>query len=219
MSKLTKRFVESVIPTSKGHVIWDDELPCFGLRVYPSGKRSYLVQYRAKGRSRRYTIGIHGVWTPETARCEAKALLGQIAQGEDPAAEREEKRRAVTVRELCEQYIADMEAGLVLGKGGRPKKATTVATDVGRIRRHIIPLLGTRRIKDITKPDMNNLMKDIIAGKTRVVMKTETLDDAKRHFLSTPRGQTGVRHFARTSGASMAHYECSFGPPMSAEVW
>lgn len=175
MTKLTKRFVEAVEPQSKGHVVWDDELPGFGLRVYPSGKRSYLIQYRAKGRSRRYTIGIHGVWTPETARREAKALLGQIAQGEDPAAEREEERRAVTVRELCEQYIADMEAGLVLGKGGRAKKATTVATDVGRIRRHIIPLLGTRRIKDITKPDMNNLMKDIIAGKTRVVMKTEKL--------------------------------------------
>lgn len=175
MTKLTKRSVEAVQPQSKGHVVWDDELPGFGLRVYPSGKRSYLIQYRAKGRSRRYTIGIHGVWTPETARREAKALLGQIAQGEDPAAEREEERRAVTVRELCEQYIADMEAGLVLGKGGRPKKATTVATDVGRIRRHIIPLLGTRRIKDITKPDMNNLMKDIIAGKTRVVMKTEKL--------------------------------------------
>ncbi|MEL7107609.1 MAG: integrase, partial [Pseudomonadota bacterium] len=52
MSKLTKRFVESVAPRSKGHVEWDDELPCFGLRVYPSGKRSYLLLYRAKGRSR-----------------------------------------------------------------------------------------------------------------------------------------------------------------------
>ncbi len=68
-----------------------------------------------------------------------------------------------------------MEAGLVLGKGGRPKKATTVATNVGRIRRHIIPLLGTRRVEDVTKPDMNNLMEDIIAGKTSVVMKTEKL--------------------------------------------
>ncbi|MBF9050270.1 integrase arm-type DNA-binding domain-containing protein [Roseobacter sp. HKCCD9010] len=175
MSKLTKRFVESITPRSKGHVVWDDELPCFGLRVYPSGKRSYLLQYRAKGRSRRYTIGIHGIWTPETARREAKALLGQIAQGEDPATERAEERRAVTVKQLCEQYIADMEAGLILGKGGRPKKPKTIETDIGRIRRHIIPLLGTRRIKDITKPDMNNLMKDIIAGKTRVVMKTEKL--------------------------------------------
>src|SRR3546814_18980978 len=68
-----------------------------------------------------------------------------------------------------------MEAGLILGKGGRPKKDTTIATDVGRIRRHIIPLLGTRRVRDITKPDMHNLMKDIIAGKTSVTMKTEKL--------------------------------------------
>ncbi len=175
MAKITKRTVDGAEPQTKDYIIWDDELPGFGLRVFPSGKRSYVIQYRARGRSRRYAIGLHGVWTPETARREAKVRLGDVAQGDDPAAEREEERRAVTVRELCEQYIADMEAGLVLGKGGRPKKAATVATDVGRIRRHIIPLLGTRRIKDITKPDMNNLMKDIIAGKTRVVMKTEKL--------------------------------------------
>ena len=68
MTKLTKRFVEAVEPQSKDHVIWDDELPCFGLRIYPSGQRSYLVQYRAKGRSRRHTIGLHRAWTPETAR-------------------------------------------------------------------------------------------------------------------------------------------------------
>lgn len=174
MTKLTKRFVVAVEPQNKGHVVWD-ELPGFGLRVYPSGKRSYIVQYRARGRSRRYTIGLHGVWTPETARREAKALLGQVAQGGDPAEEREEDRKALTIKQLCEQYISDMEAGLILGKGGRPKKDTTIATDVGRIRRHIIPLLGTRRVRDITKPDMNNLMKDIIAGKTRVTMKTEKL--------------------------------------------
>jgi len=175
MTKLTKRFVEAVEPQSKGHVVWDDEFPGFGLRVYPSGKRSYIVQYRSRGRSRRYTIGLHGVWTPETARREAKALLGQVARGGDPAEEREEDRKALTIKQLCEQYITDMEASLILGKGGRPKKDTTIATDVGRIRRHIIPLLGTRRVRDITKPDMNNLMKDIIAGKTRVTMKTEKL--------------------------------------------
>lgn len=174
-TKLTKRFVEAVEPQSKGHVVWDDELPGFGLRVYPSGKRSYIVQYRSRGRSRRYTIGLHGVWTPETARREARALLGQVAHGGDPVEEREEDRNALTIKQLCEQYIGDMEAGLILGKGGRPKKQTTIATDVGRIRRHIIPLLGTRRVRDITKPDMNNLMKDIIAGKTRVTVKTDKL--------------------------------------------
>lgn len=175
MVKLTKRFVDTVEPQGKGHAVWDDELPGFGLRVYPSGKRSYIVQYRTRGRSRRYTIGLHCVWTPEAARREAKALIGRVAHGDDPAEERQKDRTALTVKELCEQYIADMEAGVILGKGGRPKKETTIATDVGRIRRHIIPLLGTRRVRDILKPDMNNLMKDIIVGKTRVTVKTEKL--------------------------------------------
>lgn len=175
MAKLTKRFVDAVEPQNKGHVVWDDEFPGFGLRIYPSGKRSYIVQYRSRGRSRRYTIGLHGLWTPETARREAKALLGRAAHGGDPAEEREEERKALTIKQLCEQYIADMESGLILGKGGRPKKETTIATDVGRLRRHIVPLLGTRRVRDITKPDMNNLMKDIIAGKTRVTVMTNKL--------------------------------------------
>lgn len=175
MARITKRVVDTAETSSKDYVIWDDELPGFGLRVFASGKRSYVIQYRSRGRSRRYTIGLHGVWTPEEARREAKAQLGRVAHGDDPAEEREEERKALTIKQLCEQYIADMEAGLVLGKGGRPKKETTIATDVGRIRRHIIPLLGTRRVRDITKPDMNNLMKDIIAGKTRVTVNTEKL--------------------------------------------
>lgn len=175
MTRITKRVVDTTETGSKDYVIWDDELRGFGLRVFASGKRSYVIQYRSRGRSRRYTIGLHGVWTPEEARREAKAQLGRVAHGDDPAEEREEERKALTIKQLCEQYIADMEAGLILGKGGRPKKDTTIATDVGRIRRHIIPLLGTRRVRDITKPDMNNLMKDIITGKTRVTMKTEKL--------------------------------------------
>ncbi len=175
MARITKRVIDTAETSSKDYVIWDDELPGFGLRVFASGKRSYVIQYRSRGRSRRYTIGLHGVWTPEEARREAKAQLGRVAHGDDPAEEREEERKALTIKQLCEQYIADMEAGLVLGKGGRPKKETTIATDVGRIHRHIIPLLGTRRVRDITKPDMNNLMKDIIAGKTRVTVNTEKL--------------------------------------------
>ncbi len=88
MAKLTKRTVDAAEAGAKDYVIWDDELPGFGLRVFTSGKRSYILQYRSAGRSRRLTIGLHGVWTPERARQEAKALFGRIAQGDDPAEER-----------------------------------------------------------------------------------------------------------------------------------
>jgi hypothetical protein len=73
MVKITKRIVEAAEAQKKDYLIWDDELPGFGLRVFSSGKRSYVIQYRTRGRSRRYTIGLHGAWAPETARREAKS--------------------------------------------------------------------------------------------------------------------------------------------------
>lgn len=56
----------------------------------------------------------------------------------------------------------------MLGKRGRPKKVTTIVTDTGRIHRHTIPLIGSRRVKDLVKADVSGFLKDIIAGKTRV---------------------------------------------------
>ena len=175
MAKITKRIVDAAGPREKDYVIWDDELPGFGLRVFTSGKRSYVIQYRAAGRSRRYTIGLHGVWTPETARQEAKVQFGRVAKGDNPAEERQIDHKAITVKELCALYITDLERGLVLGKGGRPKKPTTVGTDTGRIHRHIIPLIGTRRVRDLTKADINKVLKDIMAGNTRASVKTNKL--------------------------------------------
>ena len=175
MPKITKRIVDAAEVREKDYVVWDDELPGFGLRVFASGKRSYVIQYRAAGRSRRYTIGLHGVWTPETARQEAKVQFGRVAQGDNPAEERQLDHNATTVKELCILYLNDLKAGLILGKGGRPKKPSTIVTDTGRIERHIIPLIGTRRVKDLTKAEINKVLKDIMAGKTRVSVKTKKL--------------------------------------------
>lgn len=175
MAKITKRVVDAAEVRATDYVIWDDDLPGFGLRVFASGKRSYVIQYRTAGRSRRYTIGLHGVWTPETARSEAKVQIGRVAKGDNPAEERQLDHKAITVKELCALYLTDLEAGLILGKGGRPKKLTTVSTDTGRINRHILPLIGTRRVKDLTKADINKVLKDIMAGKTRASVKTKKL--------------------------------------------
>ncbi|MFC5396012.1 tyrosine-type recombinase/integrase [Bosea vestrisii] len=175
MAKLTKRVVDAAGIRDKDYFIWDDELPGFGLRVFASGKRSYLIQYRSAGRTRRYTIGLHGIWTPETARQEAKVQLGRVAGGDNPAEERQLDHKAVTVKELCALYLNDLKAGLIIGKGGRPKKTTTIVTDTGRIERHILPLIGARRVKDLTKADINKVLKGIMAGKTRASVKTKKL--------------------------------------------
>src|SRR5690349_24646992 len=105
MAKLTKRIVDAAEARGKDCVIWDDELPGFGLRVFASGKRSYVIQYRSAGRSRRYTIGLHGVWAPETARQEAKIQFGRVAKGDNPTEERQLDSKAITVKELCTLYL------------------------------------------------------------------------------------------------------------------
>ena len=82
--KITKQAVESLNPGTKDHFLWDTELPMFGCKITPKGRRVYLLQYRINGRSRRYTIGIHGALTDREARKIAKKLLHDIALGRDP---------------------------------------------------------------------------------------------------------------------------------------
>jgi len=186
MPKLTKRTVDAAEAKLKDYFVWDDELTGFGLRVFGSGRKTYVIQYRAKGRVRRFTIGPHGVWTPETARKEARAQLGRVAQGENPAEERYLDHQAITVRELCDRYIEDAKAGLILGKKRRPKKESTIYTDEGRIRRHIVPLLGTRRVKDLTSADILRFMRDVAAGRTKTDQKTG------KHGRAIVRGGAGT---------------------------
>lgn len=172
MPKLSKRVVEAAEPQGRDYFLWCDELPGFGVRIFASGRRSYLVQYRASGRSRRFTIGLHGALTAEEARREAKGLLGQVAKGEDPAEERATRRGSMTMAELCDAYLAAADKGLIMGKGGQAKKTSTLYVDRGRIERHIKPLLGRRLVAELTTPDVQRFVRDVQAGKTAGVVKT-----------------------------------------------
>jgi hypothetical protein len=172
--KLTKRSIAAVVPDPEHDIyVWDDDVRGFGLRVKPSGVRSFIVQYRnASGISRRITVGKLGVLTPEEARKAAKQLLADVAHGRDPAAKRSEDRKAMTVRQLCRAYLDAAGKGLVLGKRGQPKRASTLYIDRGRIERHILPLLGNRAVRDLTTPDITRFMRDVAAGKTADDIKT-----------------------------------------------
>ncbi len=168
VAKLTKRTVDATRIRQSDFVIWDADLAGFGLRVRPSGIKSYIVQYRAGGGRagvvRKITLGRHGSpWTPEQARAEAKRILGAVANGEDPAKQRAVRRAEITVGQLCDLYISE---------GCVTKKASTISTDVGRIERHIKPLLGRKRVSEISRADIQRFLSDVAAGKTKADVKT-----------------------------------------------
>ncbi|UDF28466.1 UNVERIFIED_ORG: Arm DNA-binding domain-containing protein [Roseateles sp. XES5] len=71
MAKLTKRVVDGLEPKEKDFFQWDDELPGFGVRVWPTGRKTYVAQYRSGGQTRRFKIGVHGPLTVEETRKEA----------------------------------------------------------------------------------------------------------------------------------------------------
>jgi integrase len=104
--KLTKSRVEALpIPAVGQSLHWDDELRGFGVRITPSGARSYIAQGRVDGKSRRVTLGAHGRLTCDEARRKAKAALVALDEGVDPQIEKKRAESlAVTLREVATDY-------------------------------------------------------------------------------------------------------------------
>ena len=167
MPKLTKTTVEDTAPAGKEAVLWDTELKGFGLRVKPTGVKSYLIQYRdAQGTSKRVTIGQHGRITCEQARDEAKRQLAKITLGNDPRAERDATRLAPTLSQLCSDYLAAAEAGTIITRRGKSKSSSTLMIDRGRIKNHIEPILGKKLVRDLRAADVRSLLAAVTLDKT-----------------------------------------------------
>src|ERR1700747_1014086 len=140
--RVSKSMVDSLVcPAGKDRDIhWDDKLKGFGVTVYPNGSKTYVAQYRKDGRSHRVLIGKHGRLTPDEARREAKALLGDVEKGANPAVERRTKREAPTLQEISQAFLEYAFA---------KKKVGTAIGYESALRLHILPELGAKRLNDI----------------------------------------------------------------------
>lgn len=166
--RLTKNIVDKSEPRNKDYFVWDGELKGFGIKIAKGGRKSYVCKYRVGGGraapTRRLTIGAHGSpWTADEARSEARKILGRAVNGEDPAQDKQDARKQITVSALCDLYV---EQGL------GSKKASTIATDRGRIERHIKPLLGAKKISEVNRSDIKRFLQDTANGKTAIDVKT-----------------------------------------------
>ena len=151
--RITKRLVDSLKPIGADHFVWDDTLIGFGVRVQPTGAKSYIVKYRAgSGRgapTRRVTLGRVGRLTPDEARALARKTLGAVAHGSDPAALRAAERRASTLRELADIFLAEhVEA---------KRKRSTATHYRSLLEKVVLPALGSRKAEQVTTSDLAKL--------------------------------------------------------------
>jgi integrase len=143
--KITKR----VVDTLEAGVLWDSDVRGFGIRARPGGK-VYVLKFRTGGKQRWYTIGRHGSpWTPETARREAKRLLGDLAAGRAPG----QPRGGITVGKAIEAYV---EARCRYLRSG--KQLANV------LRMHVATRWGGRKIASIARSDVVALLGDVQGG-------------------------------------------------------
>ena len=173
MPSLTKRVVDAAKPRDERYFVWCSALPGFGVRIYPSGRKVFVAQIRIGRQQRRVTIGTFGAFTVDAARERAKAVIQAAADGRDPQREKQEARRPTTVAELCNEYLQAAKNGLVVTRFGRPKPPGTIAIDDGRIRRHIVPLIGNIAARDLRRVDVQRMVDRIVVGKTAAVVKTK----------------------------------------------
>jgi integrase len=157
-------------PISGNRIIYDAKLRGFGLRITAKGARSFVLNYRFKGRERRITIGQYPSWRLLAARKHAEHLRRQIDMGIDPLEERIADRNAPTVRDLFDRYALEH----------LPTKAPrSAADDRSMWAKDILPMFGARKVSDLTSTDCDELHRAISAGRpTRANRVMEVLRKA-----------------------------------------
>ena len=163
--------VVDALPAGRDTVIWDRALTGFGVRVYPSGAKVYVVQTRGPAGTKRITVGRHGVIGAAEARRRAALIIARVHAGEDP--ERPAQKPAgPTLAALAERYLREHVAVRC--------KPSTAAQYRLAIERYIVPALGERAVSEIGRSqvaDLQHALRDRPAMANLVIATLSRLID------------------------------------------
>ncbi|NPU99335.1 MAG: tyrosine-type recombinase/integrase [Candidatus Omnitrophica bacterium] len=152
--KLTKTVCDKAVYKGKGkkgfYALWDGQLRGFGLRITPSGTKSFIVFYRTGGKQRIITIGRFGVLTVDQARKRAQEILVEANQGGDPAEEKKKAHKS-TFAGLADDYLQNHSR--IHKKSWRE--------DQRRLNAYLLPAFGARRIVDISRAEVVNFHRKL----------------------------------------------------------
>jgi len=163
---ITHSFAEAVKPPATGQVdVWDSKTSAFGLRVSMGGTKTWIVRYRQSGSRRRYVLGRFPQVSVADARQAAKRYLGQVAGGADPARERADAKGEPTFADLADLYL-ERHAKV-------NKKPRSIQEDIKTLNRELLPAWGPRKVHDIRKSDVVDVLDTIIA-RNKLVMANRT---------------------------------------------
>ena len=166
---ISKTTCTKAAPQAAAYTLWDDRLPGFGLRVMPSGAKSFVLKFRDadSGRQHWHTLGRFGVdMTAEQARDAAGKLKPAIKhEGANPVRQRREHIDADTVAELADAYLAERPTMRRRGKE-RPKKESSWKQDASNISAHIKPHFGGHSIRGLKQSDVERFRDAVAKGKT-----------------------------------------------------
>ena len=188
-AKITKRTVDAANPAQRDTFIWDTDLPMFGLKVTPKGRKVYILQYRVNKRLRRYTIGKHGACTPDQARLEAMKLLGQIASGVDPSVTKSSSKHGLTIKDLSDRYISEHAVP--------NKKPKSIKEDTRLLRDVLLPVIGHIQVADLNRIDVTRLhqgQKDAPYQANRVLALLSKMMNLAEKWGLRPDGSNPCRH-------------------------
>ena len=186
--KLTEDIVKATLPGERERFLWDSETAGFGLRVWPSGRKAFVVQYRMHGgrggKQRRYTLGTYPTLKVNAARKAAGDIAANARLGTDVAVARNQARTAETVNDLVDLWLD--EAAHMNRRTGATRTDANVAGERGRIDAHVRPLLGKKRLVELERKTIERFRDSVARGETRKTAKT------KLRGRAVVRGGTGT---------------------------